>query len=75
MNAAEDRCCTNCGKSVEDEAYGAWLFHTCQSCALDATARHDDAGSARKWKYFPRWHMTRHPSLPKQTKERYKRLA
>ena len=55
-----DRCCTSCGKSVEDETYQFWLFHTCRSCAAErAPARwRDGIGTARKWRYFPRWHMT-----------------
>lgn len=64
----EIRRCTNCGKSVEDHPYGFWLFHTCSSCAWDASpARFRDGsigtGTYRKWRYFPRWHMTEHPEV------------
>lgn len=56
-----DRRCTNCGRSVEDACYERWLFRTCRACALErAPRRWGDTGTARKWRYFPRWHMTRH---------------
>lgn len=66
MSDDTERCCTNCGKSVEDLSYEFWLFHTCRSCALDASPdRWGDgktgSGTYRKWRYFPRWHMAEHP--------------
>lgn len=65
-----DRCCSNCGKSVEDESYLYWAFKTCRHCAYEADGRFRDCGSARKWQYFPRWHLTQHPELPRHKRER-----
>lgn len=68
----EHRRCTNCGKSVEDHPYEYWLFHTCRSCAAErAPKRWSDIGTARKFRYFPRWHMTEHPALPDHVRQRY----
>jgi len=67
-SASEDRRCTNCGKSVEDEAYEFWLFSTCRSCAAEpAPDRWGDGriapGTYRKWRYFPRWHIAQSSNL------------
>lgn len=71
-----DRECTNCGKSVEDLPYELWLFHTCRTCALEAAPkRWGDTGTARKWRYFPRWHLTRHPELPEHVRSRHEVTA
>ncbi len=67
-----NRTCTNCGQDVEDESYELWLFHTCRACALDATpARWGETGTSRKWRYFPRWHLTQHPGLPEHVRARH----
>lgn len=66
-----DRRCTNCGKSVDDLPYEFWLLHTCRSCAAEPTHRYEYSGTERKWRYFPRWHMTRHPNLPEQKRARW----
>jgi len=67
------RQCTRCGKTLpSDAAYELWLFHCCRHCTLDSDGRWNDAGTARKWRYFPRWHMTRHPGLPAHVRERHK---
>ena len=59
----DDRSCTNCGKSIEDQPYRFWLFHTCQSCAAErAPKRWGDTGTCRKWRYYPRWHLVEHPN-------------
>ena len=76
MTSDEPRVCTNCGKSVEDEPYQLWLFHTCSHCAYDATPdRWGDGrigpGTYGKWRYFPRWHMTKHPGLPEHVRSRH----
>lgn len=61
VDANGDRRCTGCGTSVEDLPYEFWLFHTCRSCAHDAAQlpeRWDHyTGTARKWRYRPRWHF------------------
>ena len=73
----DSRHCTNCGKSVDDLPYEFWLFHTCRSCSADARgpSRWNDGGigpgTYRKWRYFPRWHMTTHPDLPEHVRQRH----
>jgi len=74
-DTSDGRRCTNCGKSVEDEAYQYWVFMTCRHCALDADGRFRDCGTYRKWRYFPRWHMTRHPDLPDHVLQRHRARA
>ena len=75
MSDETERRCTRCGKSVADLPYEFWLFHTCRHCALEADGRFRDAGTYRKWRYFPRWHMTRHPALPAHVRARYEGTA
>jgi hypothetical protein len=71
-----ERCCTNCGKSVEDLPAEFWMFSTCRSCAAEATpVRWSDTGTYRKWRYFPRWHLTRHPELPEHKRERMEAMG
>lgn len=67
------RRCTGCGKVIQerDAPYVCWLFSTCHSCAVEpAPDRWGDGsigpGTYRKWRYFPRWHMTEHPETPKR---------
>lgn len=76
LDSRGNRSCTNCGKSVDDESYQLWLFHTCRHCALDATPVRfsngiAEAGTYRKWRYYPDWHMTRHPDLPERHRKRH----
>ena len=35
----DDRICTGCGASVEDESYLLWAFHTCRECATEAECK------------------------------------
>jgi hypothetical protein len=70
VTSDDDRRCTRCGKSVEHETYQYWLFHTCRHCAYESHGRFRPTGSYRKWRYFPRWHMTRHPDLPEHKRQR-----
>lgn len=65
------RHCTRCGKRLGDVPYELWLFHTCRHCAIDADGRWKTTGTYRKWRYFPRWHMCRHPDLPEHKRARY----
>lgn len=53
-----NRTCSRCGKSVEDLPYEFWMFHTCRHCAIDADGRFRDAGTFRKWRYWPKWHWS-----------------
>lgn len=72
--ATDDRRCTTCGQSVEDLPYELWLFHACRHCAYEAARTPDRwglAGTARKWKYQPRWHQTRHPDRPEWIRQRF----
>lgn len=71
-----ERRCSNCGKSVDDLPYEFWLFSACSSCVAEQTPRRwGDTGTHRKWRYFPRWHMTRHPDLPDHIRARYEQPA
>jgi len=73
---AADRRCTNCGKPVDEEVYELWMFSTCRSCfAEPAPRRWSDLGTYRKWRYFPRWHMTKHPELPEAKRARYEAIS
>ncbi|AEH39494.1 hypothetical protein [Halopiger xanaduensis] len=81
MGSDDDRRCTTCGKSVADLPYEYWAFKTCRSCAADASpdrwgdGRSVGVGTYRKWRYFPRWHMTRHPDLPEHVRARHGGVA
>lgn len=60
-----ERCCTNCGKSIQDLPYELWLLSTCRSCQAEPAPARWNAGMAPgtsiKWSYTPRWHLDRHP--------------
>ena len=71
-----ERCCRTCGKSIEHHSYEFWLVHCCHSCAAEpAPRRWGDVGTCRKWQYFPRWHMVKHPDRPDHIRNRQEVVA
>lgn len=76
--AETDRRCTTCGKSVaaEEIPYECWLFSTCPSCAVEpAPDRWSRTGTARKWRYNPRWHQNISNALSRTERDAWSGLV